>query len=101
MRKRELKPQLRTDNIPQFVEIKIRLLPTFYPITACNIQASEEGYKMVNIIQKNIDNIKVYKTDVAKHLQDLLDIQVAIIEHGYGGIGDNIDYKSLYKKNQR
>jgi len=89
---------MRVSNMPAMTELMIRRLPSLYPLQAVNIDSSKEGVKLTKSIQNNINIIKQHSVEIAAELQEKLNIQIAIIEHGYAGIGDNIDYKSINKK---
>lgn len=92
---------MRVGNMPAMTELMIRRLPSLYPLRATSINSSNEGSALVKSIENNINIIKQHSAPVAEELKEKLDIQVAIIEHGYTGVGDNVDYKSIYQKNRR
>jgi len=89
---------MRVGNMPAMTELMIRRLPSLYPLQAVNIDSSKEGVKLTKSIQNNINIIKQHSVEIAAELQEKLNIQIAIIEHGYAGIGDNWGDNSEYEK---
>lgn len=83
------------DQLPVITEGMIRILPS-YTITE-RITLEQFGkiragthrnpnLKVSDIITKIQDNIRLLKGENRTKLQESLDIQLAIIEHGYSGI---------------
>jgi len=77
---------MRINNMPQITELMIRRLPSLYPLKAVDIKTVEEGIFLTNSIKNNISIIGQYSKEIAQELTEKLEIQVAIIEHGYKGI---------------
>lgn len=88
------------DQLPAITEGMIRILPSYTitePITLEQFGKIRAGthrnpnLKVSDIIAKIQDNIRLLKGDNKAKLQEALNIQLAIIEHGYGGVCPN-DY---------
>lgn len=77
---------MRINNMPQITELMIRKLPSLYPLKKIDIGNNEEGISLIKAIENNISIIKQYSKGTAEELSEKLEIQIAIIEHGYKGI---------------
>ena len=88
---------MKVENLPSITELMIRRLPSLYPLQATKIEDSKDGHELLNSIENNIKiiSVRLPKAGLEKELQKKLDIQIAIIEHGYGGVGDNFNYEKI------
>jgi len=89
---------MRVNNMPAITELMIRRLPSLYPLQAVSITSNNEGVALVKTIKNNINIVEQHSVQVAEELKEDLDIQIAIIEHGYEGVGDNWGDNSEYEK---
>lgn len=88
------------DQLPSITEQMIRMLPSYTGTEPISLEdfgkipapsGRNPKLKVSDIITKIQDNIKLLKGNVKIRLQESLDIQLAIIQHGYEGVCPN-DY---------
>lgn len=98
------------DQLPAITEGMIRILPSYTinePITLEQFGKIRAGthrnpnLKVSDIIAKIQDNIKLVKGDNKVKLQETLDIQLAIIEHGYEGICTSTEATKIMVANMK
>lgn len=87
------KQTMRVENMPSITELMIRRLPSLYLLQETKVEDVKEGSLLIKSIENNINIISGKLPDKADELKELLNTQIAIIEHGYAGVGDNFSKK--------